>query len=84
MKNSTVRVNVARGGIVDTSALIDILKTGRIAGAALDVFENEPLGNSPLLEYYNVVLTPHLGASSEEAQVVAGTIVVEKIRKMLC
>lgn len=83
MKNSAVLVNAARGGLVDTSALIDALKTGEIAGAALDVFETEPLGDSPLLEMDNVVLTPHLGASSKEAQVVAGTIVVEKIRNII-
>lgn len=83
MKNSSVLVNAARGGLVDTSALIDALKTGEIAGAALDVFETEPLGDSPLLEMDNVVLTPHLGASSKEAQIVAGIIVVEKIRNIL-
>ena len=84
MKNSAVLVNLARGGVIDTSALVDALKEGEIAGAALDVFEKEPLGESPLLEYDNVVLTPHLGASSAEAQIVAGTIVVEKIKNMLC
>jgi D-3-phosphoglycerate dehydrogenase len=83
MKNSAVLVNIARGGLVDTNALIDALKNKKIAGAALDVFETEPLGESPLLELENVVLTPHLGASSAEAQVVAGTIVVEKIKNIL-
>ena len=83
MKNSAVLVNIARGGLVDTNALIDALKNKKIAGAALDVFETEPLGESPLLELENVVLTPHLGASSAEAQVVAGTIVVEKIKDIL-
>ena len=82
MKNSAVLVNIARGGVVDTSALIDALKNGEISGAALDVFETEPLGDSPLLELDNVVLTPHLGASSIESQIVAGTIVVEKIKKI--
>ena len=83
MKNSAMLVNLARGGLVDTSALIDALKNGEIASAALDVFETEPLGDSPLLELNNVVLTPHLGASSAEAQVIAGTIVVEKIKNIL-
>ncbi len=83
MKNSAVIVNLARGGLVDTNALVDALKNKEIAGAGLDVFETEPLGASPLLEYDNVVLTPHLGASSAEAQVIAGTIVVEKIKGML-
>ena len=83
MKNSAVLINISRGGLVDTKALIDALKAGEIAGAALDVFETEPLGESPLLEMDNVVLTPHIGASSAEAQVIAGTIVVEKIRGIL-
>jgi D-3-phosphoglycerate dehydrogenase len=62
-------LNVARGGIVDESALIEALKAGRIAGAALDVYETEPLpADHPLLSTPNLVLTPHLGASTVEAQ----------------
>jgi len=62
-------INAARGGIVDEAALIAALKIGHVAGAALDVFEHEPLpADSPLRSLENVVLTPHLGASTEEAQ----------------
>ena len=64
--------------------MAEAVEAGEIAGAAHDVFEKEPLGESPLLEMDNVVLTPHLGASSAEAQVIAGTIVVEKIKGVLC
>jgi D-3-phosphoglycerate dehydrogenase len=62
-------LNVARGGIIDEAALVEALKSGRIAGAALDVFvEEPPPANSPLLTAPNIVLTPHLGASTVEAQ----------------
>ena len=62
-------INVARGGIVDESALRDALRDGQVAGAALDVFEQEPPGENPLLSLPQVVTTPHLGASTEEAQI---------------
>ncbi len=69
MKKSARLINAARGGIVDEIALLDALKTGKIAGASLDVFEIEPLpADSPFRSLPNVVLTPHLGASTEEAQ----------------
>jgi D-3-phosphoglycerate dehydrogenase len=68
MKKNVRIINCARGGIVDESALYRTLKDGKIAGAALDVFEHEPLVDSPLLELDNVVVTPHLGASTQEAQ----------------
>ena len=61
-------INVARGKVVDEEALVEALKSGKVAGAALDVFEKEPPTGSPLLEMPNVVVTPHLGASTEEAQ----------------
>jgi len=62
-------VNCARGGIVDEEALYRALTSGKIAGAALDVYTQEPPSDSPLLQLPNVVMTPHLGASTEEAQV---------------
>ena len=70
MKPTARILNVARGGVLDENALADALKEGRIAGAALDVFDAEPLAmESPLRDFPNVILTPHLGASTEEAQV---------------
>lgn len=80
MKQGARVLNVARGGIIDEGALYEALKAGHLAGAALDVFEEEPLGQSPLLELENVIVTPHLGASTREAQVavaveVAGDVI---------
>lgn len=68
MKPTAVLLNCARGGLVDESALADALNNGRLAGAGVDVFASEPPKNCPLLAARNVVLTPHLGASTEEAQ----------------
>lgn len=69
LRRGAYLVNVARGGVVDEAALAAALAEGRLAGAALDVFEEEPLpADSPLREAPNLVLTPHLGASTEEAQ----------------
>jgi len=72
MKPTARVINVARGGLIDEQALYEALKAGKIAGAALDVFETEPPGSSPLFELDNVVFTPHLGASTDEAQLAAG------------
>ncbi len=72
-------VNTARGGIVDETALADAVREGRIAGAALDVFEQEPTTESPLFELDSVVVTPHLGASTAEAQDKAGQTIAEQI-----
>ena len=72
-------VNTARGGIVDEAALADALRDGRIAGASLDVFESEPTTESPLFELEPVVVTPHLGASTAEAQDKAGQTIAEQV-----
>lgn len=70
MMRPGVRVlNVARGGIIDEQALYDAIKSGQVAGAGIDVWEEEPLKSSPLLELDQVIPTPHLGASTAEAQI---------------
>jgi D-3-phosphoglycerate dehydrogenase / 2-oxoglutarate reductase len=68
MKDGVRIINCARGGIVDEKALFDAIKSGKVAGAALDVFEVEPPSESPLLTLDQVIVTPHLGASTVEAQ----------------
>ncbi len=84
MKPTTRIINCARGGIIDESALASAIAEGKIAGAAIDVFANEPLGESPLTELgSNLVLTPHLGASTAEAQVNVAVDVAEQIRDVL-
>ncbi len=75
-------VNTARGELVDEDALLEALESGKVAGAALDVFSTEPY-TGPLLELDNVVLTPHLAASTEEAQDRAGVIVAEQVAAAL-
>jgi D-3-phosphoglycerate dehydrogenase len=80
----TVRiVNAARGGILDEDALALALKEGRVAGAGIDVFATEPCTDSPLFHYDNVVVTPHLGASTAEAQEKAGAQVARSVRLAL-
>jgi D-3-phosphoglycerate dehydrogenase len=80
MKPTAILVNCARGGIVDETALVEALKTKKLAAAALDVFEKEPLPKDhPLLSLDNVVLTPHLGASTEEAQVNVAVALAEQM-----
>ncbi|HEX9889082.1 MAG TPA: hydroxyacid dehydrogenase, partial [Nitriliruptorales bacterium] len=83
MKPTARLVNVARGGIVNEADLAQALSQGVIAGAALDVFAAEPVTESPLFGLSNVVVTPHLGASTEEAQDKAGTQVAEAINLAL-
>lgn len=80
MKPSAVLVNTSRGEVIDEAALTDALKKGKIAGACLDVYEREPPKDSPLLKLPNVVLTPHIGASTVEAQREAALIIAEKIK----
>ncbi len=79
MKPGVRVINVARGGLVDDMALKDALDSGRVAGAALDVFPSEPLTEHPLFAYDNVVVTPHLGASTREAQDRAGVQTAEQV-----
>ncbi|ADG13187.1 D-3-phosphoglycerate dehydrogenase [Methanocaldococcus infernus ME] len=83
MKEGAIIVNCARGGLIDEKALYEALKNKKIRAAALDVFEEEPPKNNPLLELENLICTPHLGASTEEAQRAAGTIVAEQIKKIV-
>jgi D-3-phosphoglycerate dehydrogenase len=68
MKKGAYLVNAARGGIVNEEALLEALKSGQLAGAALDVFGKEPPDPSPLFEHENLIAIPHLGASTKEAQ----------------
>ncbi|MEO8476358.1 MAG: hydroxyacid dehydrogenase, partial [Actinomycetota bacterium] len=83
MKRGARLVNTARGGLVDEAALVKALESGHLGGAALDVFATEPTTDSPLFELDNVVVTPHLGASTKEAQDKAGTTVAEMVRLAL-
>ncbi|MGQ0798344.1 MAG: hydroxyacid dehydrogenase [Methanobacteriota archaeon] len=83
MKRTAILVNCARGEIVDEAALADALKAGAISGAALDVFEEEPPVGRPILAAPNVVFTPHLGASTREAQARAGAIVSDQVIQAL-
>jgi len=80
MKKTAILINTSRGAVVDTVALVKALSEGWIAGAGLDVFEEEPLPKDhPLTKLDNVVLTPHIGASTKEAQEKAGVEVARKI-----
>jgi D-3-phosphoglycerate dehydrogenase len=72
-------INVSRGGIVDEAALAEAIRAGQIAGAALDVFEKEPTTESPLFDLPSVVVAPHLGASTREAQDKAGDTIAEQV-----
>ena len=83
VKPSVRIINAARGGIVDEQALFNALKEGRVAGAGIDVWEKEPCTQSPLFGFESVVVTPHLGASTEEAQEKAGVAVAKSVRLAL-
>jgi D-3-phosphoglycerate dehydrogenase / 2-oxoglutarate reductase len=84
MKKGVVIINCARGGIVDEQALCAALTSGRVRGAAIDVFEKEPPADNPLLKLDNVIVTPHIGASTAEGQFRVGTeiaaLVVERLK----
>jgi glyoxylate reductase len=77
MKETAYLVNSARGPIVDEAALVDALKAGRIAGAGLDVYENEPETHPGLLDLENVVLLPHLGSATIETRTAMGVLAAE-------
>ncbi len=83
MKDGVRVINCARGGILDEDALKEAIKSGKAAGAALDVFEHEPPDESDLLELEEVIVTPHLGASTEEAQRVAAVVIAEEVIEAL-
>lgn len=76
-------INCARGGIVDEEALLVAIESGKVAGAALDVYEKEPPEQSPIVMHEKVVCTPHLGASTTEAQDIVAVMVAEQIRDFL-
>jgi lactate dehydrogenase-like 2-hydroxyacid dehydrogenase len=83
MRRTAVLDNTARGPIVDEHALVEALRAGQIAGAALDVFEREPEVEQGLLELENVVLTPHLGSATRDTRVAMGMLCVDALRAVL-
>ncbi|HTL42135.1 MAG TPA: phosphoglycerate dehydrogenase [Pseudolysinimonas sp.] len=83
MKKSAFVVNVARGGLIDEAALADALRSGEIAGAGIDVFTSEPPTDDQLTSAPNIIVTPHLGASTDEAQEKAGVSVARSVRLAL-
>ncbi|GAB4280716.1 MAG: phosphoglycerate dehydrogenase [Coriobacteriia bacterium] len=79
MKDGVRLINTARGGIYQEEALVEALKSGKVASAGIDVYEVEPCTESPLFEFDQVIVTPHLGASTEEAQDRAGEQIAEQV-----
>ena len=83
MKNTARIINTSRGGVIDEEALYNSLKDGSLAGAALDVFEVEPATENKLITLPNFIATPHIGAQTKEAQLLAANIIAEKIIQIL-
>lgn len=83
LRPTAVLVNTARGPVVDEAALVDALRAGALAGAALDVFEREPVVSEELLEMENVVLTPHIASATRETRLAMGRLVVSALRSVL-
>ena len=83
MKNTARIINTSRGGVIDEKALADALKTGKLGGAALDVFEVEPATSHELAALPNFISTPHMGAQTKEAQSLAANVIAEKIIQIL-
>jgi len=83
MKKTAKIINTSRGGVVDEEALYEAIKNGSLGGAALDVFEKEPAIGNKLAELDNVILTPHIGAQTKEAQSLAANVIGEKIIQIL-
>ncbi len=81
MKNTAYLINTSRGGLVDEKALLEALDTEKIAGAALDVFEEEPVKNESLIENDKISFSPHIGAATKEAQSRIGDVIVEIIKE---
>jgi D-3-phosphoglycerate dehydrogenase len=79
MKNTAYIINTSRGAVIDEDALYEALKNNKIAGAALDVFEEEPPKNLELIRLQNIICTPHIGAQTREAQELAANVIAEKI-----
>ncbi|MHC1636560.1 MAG: NAD(P)-dependent oxidoreductase, partial [Candidatus Nezhaarchaeales archaeon] len=86
MKDGAIIINTSRGGIIDTKALLKALKEGKLAGAALDVFEHEPPQTKEeweLIRLPNVIATPHIASQTQEAQLAAGVMIAEEVFKAL-
>jgi D-3-phosphoglycerate dehydrogenase len=81
MKDGVILINCARGGVVDEKALLDALNSGKVSGAGIDVFVNEPVteAQSELIAHQNVSITPHIGASTDEAQLRVSTEIAENV-----
>jgi D-3-phosphoglycerate dehydrogenase len=79
MKDGVMLIDCSRGGVVDQEALYDALVSGKVKGAALDVFEEEPPKNSKLLKLKNVHATPHIGAQTYEAQLKSSVLIAERV-----